>query len=132
MTFTYDITASPFANKDVVRLLIGDADADTYVFEDEEITTFLTMEGTALGAAATALRSYAASRSRQAVMLQLPGVNITKTEIGKQARELADTYEQKDDEAAVPLTANTFTQTQTWLDAVRGRHTLDFDAPTSE
>ena len=55
MATTYDPTADPIADKDIVRLLLNDVGAP-WVFQDEEITGFLTLEaGSVKRAAAQAI-----------------------------------------------------------------------------
>jgi len=66
MAFTYD----PATPNGQVRLLIADTDYSVYLFEDAEISAFLTMaQGSAFLAAATAYETLARSRAKLAKVI---------------------------------------------------------------
>lgn len=130
MTFTYDGTAASFSTRDTVRLLIADTHPLKHVFSDEELDALIALgPGDAYTSASLALRSYASSKVRQAIMLQLPGMSVTKTEIAKQAMDLADRYELIGESNAVPLEVSMYESTDQFIDAIVGRYNLDFNAP---
>lgn len=126
MTFTYD-TAFPNAS-DTIRLLIGDTISDPHVFEDEELDQLYSLNSSDFTlTAAAALRAYAASRSRQAVTLSLPGVNVTRSEVARQASELADKYEaQALQRTKTPLSASMYGSTDEYMDAILGWSDLPY------
>lgn len=59
MAFSYDLTTDIGR----VRLLVPDRNADCYVFEDEELQAFLSVEGTVRAAAALALETMASNEA---------------------------------------------------------------------
>ena len=96
MTFSYNIQ-SP-SNGDKVRLLIGDtngSDDTTYIFHDEEITTFLSLGSTVAGAAAMACRAIAVDTAKQAVAFGAlnDSISIDKSKIPQYFMKLADKLE---------------------------------------
>ena len=96
MTFSYNIQ-SP-SNGDMVRLLIGDtngSDDTTYIFHDEEITTFLSLGETVAGAAALACRAIAVDTAKQAVAFGAlnNAITIDRTKVPKYFIDLAEKLE---------------------------------------
>jgi len=75
MAFTYDLSTD--AGK--VRLKIGDTDAAAYVFEDDEISYFLTAGGSVDGGAIEALRALLTSRSYRMKRATVQGVAYDDT-----------------------------------------------------
>jgi hypothetical protein len=101
MAFTY--SASTAANRDQVRLLIGDTTAATAVFQDEELDIFLALcGGDPRIAAAQALRTIAANESKFAVFYRvIGGFEMDRRSV---ARELRDTANKLEEAAiAVPF-----------------------------
>lgn len=66
MSFTYNLVTHPTISK--IRLFIPDNKADSYVFEDDEIEAFYTLEGSLKRAAAFALETIA---SNEAMVLKV-------------------------------------------------------------
>lgn len=75
MAFTYSL-ATDIGR---VRLKIGDTSSTAYVFEDDEITEFLTEGGSVINATILALRSLYADRARRAKFVTLPGMSFSDT-----------------------------------------------------
>jgi hypothetical protein len=96
MSFTY--TPGNAGNRDKLRLIIGDTGADDYIFENEELDLFLSMEESDLyRSAAMACRSIATNRAKQAIAVRIMGdVSIDKTKIPRFYFDLADKYEKKE------------------------------------
>ena len=129
MTFTYDAT-SISTDLAKVRMLIRDTDASKPLFTDEEITAILVMDADLYMAASLACRAVATDKSKTAMVVQMPGTNITAQEVYKAFSAQADHWERLAKEGAVPATANVYEDTQTWLDAITGRHDIEFELPT--
>ena len=128
MSFTYDITSGN--TRDDLRLLISDTKQETYVFEDEELDKFLSLEGgDVYMSAAMAFEVAAGDASKQAVMLQMPGVNLQATDVGKQLREQAALWKKRAGLAAQPGFAKVYGAGDTWIDSITGRGDHDFDIP---
>lgn len=98
MSFTYDVTTS----RGKVRLLAFDTDSTNYVFEDAEVDALLSLEGQSVyRAAACALRSIAAEKSRLAAVVRLSShLGIERTKMPEHLMNLADKYETKAAEEA--------------------------------
>lgn len=90
MSFSYDLTTD--AGK--VRLLVADTNSSDYVWEDAEISAFLTMAGDSVfDAAAIALRS-AASDFKKVMRLNLFGdVSVDPSQTISRLLDLAKSYE---------------------------------------
>lgn len=73
-----------------VRLEIGDTETDTPEFVDEEITYFLSVEGSVLGAAARACEALAAKFARQ-YDFQTDDQRFQRSQMSKQYADLAST-----------------------------------------
>lgn len=67
MAFTYDLTTD--AGR--VRLLVPDSDAASYVFDDDEVDTFLALETGVKRAAALALETIAANQALTLKVIRL-------------------------------------------------------------
>lgn len=86
MAFTYDLAT----NVGKVRLLIADTVEDGAVFEDEELTALLTMEGSVVkSAAARALETLAANKAKLAVRVTRGSVTDDLSQVAKELRESA-------------------------------------------
>jgi len=95
MSFTYVLTT----DIGKVRLIISDKTAADYHFEDDEITVFLTAEGSVNLAAAAALESWAAAYALNADNERIGDYNYAQS-IPKKMLELATRLRQG--EAAIP------------------------------
>ena len=93
MTFSYDIRTPDTG--DQVRLLISDTNSESFIFEDEEIDTFLSLGSTVAGAAAMACRAIAVDTAKQAVAFSAlsSSIEIDRTKIPKYFMDLADKLE---------------------------------------
>jgi len=94
MTFSYKYD-SPSAT-DKLRLLLGDCNPDSYVFHDEELTTFYALAGSDLNAAAAmACRVLAVDASKQAVVFSAlsDSISIDKSKIPQYFIKLAEKLE---------------------------------------
>ena len=95
MAFTYNLATA--AGR--VRLLIGDRNASSYIFEDDEITEFLSIWSSDVAlAAAQALRSIAADSARQAIYYQIAGLSgftMDRRDVAKNVMALADAIEKR-------------------------------------
>lgn len=96
MSFTY------LLSNDIgkIRLKISDKDDADYHFEDDEITAFLTAEGSVNLAAAAALESWAAAYSLNADSERIGDYNYAQS-ISKKMLELAAKL--RDKEAGIPV-----------------------------
>lgn len=130
MTATYN-TTSP-TDRDRLRLKIGDTNTSHPIFEDEELDMILADDSEVLLAAASACRIIAASASRQAVALSLPGVTISKTSIPDKFLAMADAFEKQAETGATADTANWYTNDAAFYDAITGRASVDLDTPSTE
>jgi len=104
MSFTY--TPGSARNIDKIRLLIGDTDGDTYIFEDSELNMALSLVDSDLNqAAAVCCRSIATSRAKQAIAVKIMGdISIDKTKIPGFFMELADKFEKRTQSEPVVFT----------------------------
>jgi hypothetical protein len=76
VAFTYAIST----DRGKVRLLLSDTDADTYVFEDDEIDYFLDRaSGDVDAAAVVGLKVLLADRARRAKRFSLQGLSLDDT-----------------------------------------------------
>ena len=64
------------------------------------------------------------------MVVQMPGTNITAQEVYKAFSAQADQWERRAKEGASPATVTVYEDTQTWLDAITGRHDIGFELPT--
>lgn len=85
MPFSYDLAT----DRGKVRLLAADADATTYVFEDEEIDAFLGLEGDVQLAAAVALETLASSEALIKQKIKLLDLQTDGPAVAKELRERA-------------------------------------------
>lgn len=130
MTFTYDIAGA--ALRDKLRLHIGDTggEAAKFVFHDEELDTLLALdESDLLVASARACRIMATDAAKRAIMLTMPGVTITSTEISRRYMELADKYEAQAAQRVQPQYATIYGETDVWFDSIVGRGDVELDVP---
>lgn len=88
MSFTY--TGALTTDLERVRLLISDTDEDTALFQDGELTWFITEHGSIYLAAAAAARSVAASKSKLAQRLTEGDYSRDLGSVVKQWLDLAD------------------------------------------
>lgn len=93
MAFTYDpLVGSP---RDQVRLLIGDTDLDepgNWIFQDEEIDSFLAMEASVVKlAAAQALDTMASSEAMILKKIRILDLTTDGPAVAKELRERAST-----------------------------------------
>ena len=130
MTATYN-TSSP-TDRDRLRLKIGDTNMQFPIFTDLELDMFLDDEPDVLLAAAACCRSIATSRARQAVMLTLPGVTISKTSIPATYSDMADAFEKQAVQRAAPTSVNVYTDDASTYDTMMGRTDADVDNPAGE
>ena len=116
MSWTYTPGAT---QKDYVRLLVADTDISDQIFQDEEIQAFISIQAmqfqsgmfysgadganlpagpvSLLRAAALALDSLAANKSRLASIKQLLDVRLDSSDAAIQLRETAKEYREVDD-----------------------------------
>ena len=87
MSFSYDPTIP--TDKDAVRLLIGDTVSTDVLLQDEEISFFLTREGSVDSAAAESAESIAAKFSRFADQ-KTGDISVQFSQRAKQYLDLAD------------------------------------------
>jgi len=120
MAFTYDLTT----DIGKVRLLIADADASDYTFEDDEVAFAVSEEADLKCAAALLLESLAANRSRLAVRVSRGVRTEDLTQVSKElAARAKELREQSGAISDVPLEA-VITPT---VDAFSYRQNLLFD-----
>lgn len=87
MTFTYDVTA----DTGKVRLLLNDVDADTAVFNDEEINAFLVLEGGVVKrAAAQAIDTNATNEALASKVFRTQDLSTDGAKIADAMRKHAD------------------------------------------
>ena len=93
MTFSYKYDSPDSGDK--VRLLLSDTNPDSYIFHDEEITTFVAMAGTVEGGAALACRAIAVDTAKQAIAFRAlsDSVEIDRTKIPAYFIALAEKLE---------------------------------------
>ena len=95
MSFSYDSTdVSSTTHK--MRLMLGDTNESTYIFEDEELTAVYALaESEILSAVAMACRAIAVDKAKQAIAYTLlsSSVEIDKTRVPSYFMELADKIE---------------------------------------
>jgi len=129
MAFTYDTTFS--SARDKVRLLIGDTRSEVFVFDDAELDQILTLEGSEVFmSAALAFDVMAGDAAKTAVMLQMPGVNLTAGEVPKVLAERAANMRVRAGLAAQVDFASLYSAADSWIDATMGRSDIDLDTPT--
>lgn len=130
MTYTYDITGA--STRDQLRLHIGDTGQGVakFAFHDEELDSILSLESSdLLMSAARACRILATDAAKRAVMLTVPGVTITATEVSRRYMEMADTFEAQAAARVSPQFATIYGPTDTFFDAITGRGEVDLDPP---
>lgn len=88
MAFTYELAT----DLGKVRLLISDTRADLVVFQDDEITAYLEMEGSVLLAAARALEVMAANEAMVQKRITILDLKTDGPATSKELRELAATW----------------------------------------
>ncbi len=91
MSFTYE----PGTTRGKVRLLIGDTDGESYLFEDAEVDALLALNPNVYAAAALGCRAVAGDKAKQAVVVGLAGVDVDRREIAAHYMELARGYEER-------------------------------------
>jgi len=124
-------TTNP-STRDKLRLKIGDTNTSHPIFEDEELDMILADDSEVLLAAASACRIIAASASRQAVALSLPGVTISKTSVPDKFLAMAESFEAQAEARADSTSSNLYTDDAEFYDAITGRSSVDFNAPETE
>lgn len=107
MAFTYD----PGTDLGTVRLLISDVDETSAVFDDAEVTRFLTLEGSdPYRAAAAALLTIAGNETLRLKYIRSKGLELDGPAVGRelrqQARELRDQAADLDDEGTFMVASN--------------------------
>lgn len=130
MVATYT-TTNP-STRDKLRLKIGDTNTSHPIFEDAELDMILEEDSEVLLAAASACRIIAASASRQAVVLSMPGISISKISIPDKFLEMARQFESQAYDRADADTANWYTNDAAFYDAITGRASVDLDTPSTE
>lgn len=130
MVATYT-TTNP-STRDKLRLKIGDTNTSHPIFEDAELDMILEEDSEVLLAAASACRIIAASASRQAVLLSMPGISISKISIPDKFLEMARQFESQAYDRADADTANWYTDDAAHYDAITGRANVDLDTPSTE
>lgn len=89
-------------DKDKVRLLISDVggnDGNSFVFSDDEINGFLSMETDVYSAAAQALRTLAANEALVSKRIQFLELKTDGPAVAKELRELAKELDVKSEDA---------------------------------
>jgi hypothetical protein len=79
-----------------MRLMLGDTNSDTFIFEDEELEAFYSLAGSEiLSAVAMACRAIAVDASKQAIAYRLlsDAIEIDKTRVPDYFIKLADKIE---------------------------------------
>jgi hypothetical protein len=98
VAFTYD----PTTDRGKVRLLIGDTDeatADNQLFQDNEIDTFLSMEGSTVRlAAALALETMASSEAFITKRIRLLDLTTDGPAVAAELRKRAESLRSQEDE----------------------------------
>lgn len=88
MSFTYSLST----DIGKVRLKIGDTSSSAYIFEDDEITQFLTDGGSVTGGVIEALRTLYIDRAKRAKFCTLPGMSFSDTAALTHLREALKMY----------------------------------------
>ena len=132
MTFTYQI--NDLATNDVtkLRLLINDTVDAGHIFEDEELTAFLAMEGNVALAAARALEVIASNEvlvQKRIKTLELSTDGPAEAEaLLKIAKSYRDTWEASNDTGAdfeiVSVGVDQFSRQQIWWNEFLDEHGL--------
>jgi hypothetical protein len=74
MSFTYDLSTLQTNSVAQVRLLITDTNSSSYLFEDQELSAFLTLcQNSVVNAAATAYETLARDRAKLMKVTEQPG-----------------------------------------------------------
>lgn len=102
MSFTY--TGSVATDMEQVRLLIGDTNAATALFQDAEIDWFLAQHGTVHLAASAAARAVAANKNKLAQRLSEGDYSRDLGGMVKQWLDLADQLEKQGRSTAASAT----------------------------
>ena len=100
MTWTYDNTVLATSDKDAVRLIIGDTDTNDQLLQNEEITYYITLQGTVIRAASECARAVAAKYAR----LMSRSIGGLQADFGAKYRqylELADNLARNEESAPV-------------------------------
>jgi hypothetical protein len=125
MTFSYALPIATDVHR--VRLHIADTQATPHVFEDEELSEFLGLDGDVLLASARALRVMAADASRLAVALTVPGLSLQTGSAADKLLSMADKFESMASQRVFATSADWYPSTDSYYDAVLGTHDVDFD-----
>ena len=88
MSFTYDIST----DRGRVRLNLADTDPTAYVFEDDEVDTLLTAEGSVADATLALLKVLLADRARRAKRFSMQGLSLDDTAQIAAIRDLISLY----------------------------------------
>ena len=100
MTWTYSTTLT--ADRDIIRLTIGDTDTSDQQFSDEELTYFRSTAGNNRGAALLAVEALIAKYSRQPDR-QVGDLSISASQRVKAYKELRATILERETLGATPF-----------------------------
>lgn len=91
MAFTYDVNTK----LGKLRLMLNDVDPDEYIFEDEELSVFLSINSGDLNmAASTGWSIIAGDKSKQAIIQKSGQYSHNLRQVARECREQANLYKQ--------------------------------------
>lgn len=124
MTFSY--SSSVAADKDKVRLLIGDKTTPNHIFEDEEITGTLGITSAGTGklavfeAASLLCLAVATDRAKGAATVTIGGVSMTRFHVVERYQQLADRWKAKLEESVETDSVDWTDEDTRWAKVVTG------------